>query len=112
MRAIPVHRFRALAAALLLLAVGSSPALARRLDVELWTDRGDDAVYREGDAMRIKVRATDDAYLLVYEIDTEGRVNLLYPWKRGSGPMLVPTGNSASARFEFSTTLIWPPKKS
>src|SRR5258708_22780246 len=85
MRAIPVHRFRALAAALLLLAVGSSPALARRLDVELWTDRGDDAVYREGDAMRIKVRATDDAYLLVYEIDTEGRVNLLYPWKRGSG---------------------------
>ena len=85
MKPTPNTRLRALAAALLLLAAASAPAHARRLDVELWTDRGDDAVYQEGDAMRIKVRTTDDAYLLVYEIDTEGRVNLLYPWKRGSG---------------------------
>ncbi len=35
--------------------------------------------------MRVKVRASQDAYLLVYEIDADGNVNLLYPWKRGSG---------------------------
>ena len=55
------------------------------MDVELWTDRGDDAVYQSGDAMHIKLRTTADAYLLVYELDTQGNVNLLYPLKRGSG---------------------------
>lgn len=72
-----------LAAMLLVLVV--APALARRIDVEVWTDRGDDAVYQAGEAMRVKVRTTEDAYLLVYEIDTDGDVNLLYPWKRGTG---------------------------
>lgn len=74
----------------------ATPAQAR-LDVEIWTDRGDDAVYREGDAMRVKVRTSEDAFLLVYEIDTEGHVNLLYPWKRGSG------------RVEGRSTLRLPP---
>src|SRR5689334_18207741 len=85
----------ALVAAVLL----ATPAQAR-LDVEVWTDRGDDAVYREGDAMRVKVRASDDAYLLVYEIDTEGHINLLFPWKRGSG------------RVEGRNTLRLPPDNS
>src|SRR5262245_7617810 len=65
--------------------VAAAPTLARGVDVEIWTDRGDDAVYQEGEAMRVKVRTSMDAYLLVYEIDTDGDVNLLYPWKRGSG---------------------------
>jgi hypothetical protein len=69
--------------AAMLLALVAAPAFARPLDVEVWTDRGDDAVYQSGEGMRIKVRTTEDAYLLVYEIDTEGNVNLLYPWKRG-----------------------------
>lgn len=62
-----------------------APASARALDVDVWTDKGDDGVYQPGDAMRIKVRTTEDAYLLVYEIDSEGQVNLLFPWKRGQG---------------------------
>ena len=85
MRLIPSTLVRTVPAALLLLAFAAAPALARRMDVEVWTDRGDDAVYEPGDAMRVKVRATDDAYLLVYEIDSEGAVNLLYPFKRGTG---------------------------
>ena len=72
-------------AASLLSLAAATPASARRLDVDVWTDRGDDGVYQPGEAMRIKVRTTADAYLLVYEIDSEGGVNLLYPWKRGQG---------------------------
>src|SRR5262249_30906146 len=75
--------FRGAAAAMLLLAAAWAPARASKLDVEVWTDRGEDAVYQEGDNIGIKVRSNGDAYLLVYELDTDGRVNLLYPLKRG-----------------------------
>jgi hypothetical protein len=53
------------------------------LEVEVWTDRGNDAVYQPGDAMEVRVRSSDDGYLLVYEIDAEGYVRLLWP-DRGS----------------------------
>ena len=53
-------------AASLLSLAAATPASARRLDVDVWTDRGDDGVYQPGEAMRIKVRTTADAYLLVY----------------------------------------------
>jgi hypothetical protein len=75
---------RALSIGSLLLAFATTPAFAK-LDVEVWTDRGDDAVYQSGDAMHLKVRTSGDAYLLVYELDTDGNVNLLYPLKRGTG---------------------------
>jgi len=67
------------------LTIGATGARAaqRGLDVEVWTDRGHDGVYQPGDAMEVRTRTSDDAYLLVYEIDAEGRVNLLYP-DRGS----------------------------
>ncbi len=62
-------------------ATGAS-ARGRALGVDVWTDRGDDAVYQPGDAMQVKARTTDDTYLLVYEIDAEGRISVLYPWRR------------------------------
>ncbi|HEU5323951.1 MAG TPA: DUF4384 domain-containing protein, partial [Methylomirabilota bacterium] len=74
--------------ALLPLAGVPSPAGARPVDVQIWTDRGDDAVYQSGEVIGVKVQTSTDAYLLVYEIDSEGSVNLLFPWRRGSG--LVP----------------------
>lgn len=90
-RSIPL----ALAAgALLCLAAG--PATARGLGVEVWTDRGNDAVYQPGDGMTVKVRTSDDAWLLVYEIDTEGAVRVLYPDRargemvRGQQTLMVP----------------------
>jgi uncharacterized protein DUF4384 len=85
MRLNPSTLIRTAAAALLLLASAVVPSFARQLGIEVWTDRGDDAVYEPGDAMRVKIRTSDDAYLLVYEIDSEGGVNLLYPWRRGIG---------------------------
>ena len=70
-----------LAAALLGGVVASAPgvAFARGLDIELSTDRGDDAVYQPGQALEVRARASDDAYLLVYEIDSEGAVHALFP---------------------------------
>jgi hypothetical protein len=63
----------------------SARAAGRGLAVELWTDRGNDAVYQPGDAMRVQLRASDDAYLLVYEIDAEGAVRMLYPYRGSNG---------------------------
>lgn len=63
----------------------ASPALARALSVEVWTDRGHEAVYQDGELLEIKARASDDSYLLIYEIDSEGHVHLLFPDGRRSG---------------------------
>lgn len=67
--------------------LAASPVLARPLSVEIWTDRGDDAVYHPGEAMQVKARTNDDAYLLVYEIDSNGRITVLYPYRRNAGPV-------------------------
>jgi hypothetical protein len=72
-------------AVLAALAVLPAAAGARSLDVEVWTDRGNDAVYQPGDPLEVRVRASDDAYLMVYEIDAEGHVRLLHPFRGGSG---------------------------
>jgi hypothetical protein len=72
---------------LLALAAVLSPgtSLARGLSVEVWTDRGNEGVYQPGDQMQVKVRSSSDAHALVYEIDAEGYVRLLFPDVGGSG---------------------------
>src|SRR5262245_28960827 len=60
-----------------MLATGT--AHAEHFDVDLWLDRGQEAVYEPGDPIQIGVRASDDAYVLVYEIDAEGYLHLLFP---------------------------------
>ncbi|MCP4634609.1 MAG: DUF4384 domain-containing protein, partial [candidate division Zixibacteria bacterium] len=46
------------------------------LDVEIWTD---DDEYYDGEDITIKFRTNKDCYVIVYNIDTRGNVNLLYP---------------------------------
>lgn len=60
-------------------------AAARGLSVEIRTDRGADAVYQSGENIQVSARTSNDAYLLVYEIDTEGGVHILFP-SRGEDP--------------------------
>ncbi|MFH2037002.1 MAG: DUF4384 domain-containing protein, partial [Candidatus Zixiibacteriota bacterium] len=48
----------------------------RYLDVEVWTD---DEEYYEGDDIRISFKANMDCYVAIYNIDTRGRVNLIFP---------------------------------
>jgi hypothetical protein len=79
------HRWIPLAlAAIAFATVLPASARAKALGVEIWTDRGDDAVYQPGEAMTVKVRASDEAYVIVYEIDSDGHISVLYPWRRGS----------------------------
>jgi hypothetical protein len=51
----------------------------RQLEARVWTDRGRDAVYQQGEALRVRFRVNDDAYVCVYNIDTEGRLRVLFP---------------------------------
>src|SRR5947207_12495857 len=80
-------RSRWLAMALVIVPTfASGPARASHaFGVELWTDRGNDALYEPGDRMQVRARASDDAHLLVYEIDSEGNVLLLFPYRGSDG---------------------------
>jgi hypothetical protein len=61
------------------------PVSARGLDVEIWTEGGNDAVFQPGEQLQVRTRTSQDAYLLVYEIDTEGVVHVLFPIRGSSG---------------------------
>ncbi|MCP4684302.1 MAG: DUF4384 domain-containing protein [bacterium] len=50
----------------------------RHLDVEVWTDHYDGEYY-SGDNIVVYFRASRDAFVSIYSIDTRGRVNLLFP---------------------------------
>ncbi|HWC74441.1 MAG TPA: DUF4384 domain-containing protein [Gemmatimonadales bacterium] len=47
--------------------------------IELWTDRGDAAVYTRGDRVRVSFRLDQDAYVTIFRVDTDGRVRVLFP---------------------------------
>jgi len=50
----------------------------RYLDVDIWTNHSDGEFY-EGDNIVIKFRANREAFVIIYSIDTQGRLNLLFP---------------------------------
>ncbi len=68
-----------------LLAGAPATALARPMSVDIWTDRGKDAIYEPNEPIEIKVRASDHGYLLVYDIDSEGAVRVLFPYAGTTG---------------------------
>ncbi len=49
------------------------------LDVDIWTDKDDGSNYYEGDDITIYFRASRDCYVTIYDLDTRGNVNLLFP---------------------------------
>jgi hypothetical protein len=62
-------------------AAQDSPGL--EIDVEI--DKGDDATYYREESIFISFRTSDDAYVVVYNIDSEGRFNLLFPGAADEG---------------------------
>jgi Domain of unknown function (DUF4384) len=65
-----------------LLALATVPNPTRPLDrprVELWTNRGDAAVYTRGERVRVFFRLDRDAFVTVFRVDTDGRVRVLFP---------------------------------
>ena len=55
------------------------PRYRAPLVVDVWTNKGEGAVYRPGERIRVYFRASDDCYVTLYNVDTEGYVHLLYP---------------------------------
>ena len=74
-------------AQLALLAVATVPApvirhttpAVYRPRVELWTNRGEAAVYTRGERVRVYFKLDRDAFVTVFRVDTDGRVRVLFP---------------------------------
>lgn len=48
-------------------------------EVDISVDKGDDATYYNGEPIFISFRTTEDAYVVIYDIDTEGKLSLIFP---------------------------------
>src|SRR5258706_14038739 len=83
-------RASAVAFVAVLVLVLPAAALARPLGVELWTDRGQDAVYEPGDGIQIKIPPSDDSYLPDNEITPDGYIHTPFPRPRGSNIIAGP----------------------
>ncbi len=55
---------------------------AQTLRVSVWLDRDQDEIYNRGDEQRVTFQTNEDAYAVVYRIDTDGLVNVLWPRDR------------------------------
>lgn len=69
----------AAATAVVALALPARGSLDYSIVVDIWTDREEDFFYLPGDPMRVYFRPAEDCYILVYQIDTDGNVFLLFP---------------------------------
>lgn len=59
-----------------------------RIGIDVWVNRDEGGVYRAGESMRVYFRTTADAYVLVYNIDTEGFIHLVYPYAPSDPPFV------------------------
>jgi hypothetical protein len=57
--------------------VGDRPS--GHLDVEVWLNKHNGSVYKPGQYVRIYFQAPEDCYVAVYNVDTDGFINVLYP---------------------------------
>ncbi len=48
-------------------------------EVEVWTNKGDGANYYYGEDVAVYFRAEEDCYVVVYDVDPSGEVNVLFP---------------------------------
>jgi len=60
-------------------ASGPGPAAAQQDDpaIRIWLN--DDGRYQRGDRVKVQVKARDDGYLLVLNVDPDGRLRVLFP---------------------------------
>ena len=82
---------------------------AQTLRTTLWLDREEDEVYRRGDEQRVGFQTNEDAYAVVYRIDTDGLVTVLWPRERlddgfvfGGHEYRLPGRESAALRIDES----------
>ncbi|MCP4633070.1 MAG: DUF4384 domain-containing protein [candidate division Zixibacteria bacterium] len=60
---------------------GQNSGLQYRADLEIdvWTNKDDGATFHRGEDLVVYFQANLDCYALVYEIDTDGNINVLFP---------------------------------
>lgn len=58
-----------------------NPAPRENIEMTVWFDKQCGAPYTQGEKIMINFRANKDAYVTVYDIDTRGRVSVLFPNK-------------------------------
>ncbi len=51
----------------------------RALETRIWLDRGLEPVFQPGDRARVYYRASGDAYVALFHLDTDGVLRLLFP---------------------------------
>jgi hypothetical protein len=83
---------------------GGGAREGRSLEVRVWLDRGVDAVLQPGDRSRVYYRASEDAYVALVQVDTDGVATLLYPRHDGE-PNRVRGGRDY--RLIFSDAADW-----
>lgn len=50
------------------------------LEIDVWIDKGEGAVYHPGEKIKVFFQTSEDCYVSIYNIDTRGYVNILYPY--------------------------------
>lgn len=66
------------------------------VDVDVWLDNADGAVYDYGQGLTIRFRTDADSYVAVYNVDSDGYLSLLYPrygdsqWVQGGRVNSIP----------------------
>ena len=56
--------------------------------VEVWVDRGEASVYYPGERLRVYFKPSHDCFVVVYGIDTEGYLRILYPYGYDDNPFV------------------------
>jgi hypothetical protein len=49
------------------------------LDIDIWVNKGDQATYYYGEDLAIYFQASNDCYVVIYDIDPSGNVSQLFP---------------------------------
>ena len=52
---------------------------AQPVEARVWLDRGDEPILQRGDRLRIYYRSVLDAYIAIFQIDTDGTTRLVFP---------------------------------
>jgi hypothetical protein len=60
-------------------AAPTSQARSDSIEARIWLDRDPETRVQPGDEIRIYYRVSEDAFVAIFRIDTEGRVSLLFP---------------------------------
>lgn len=56
------------------------------LDIDVWIDKGEGSTYYPGDEINVYFRASRDCFVVIYNLDTRGYVNILYPYDYTDDP--------------------------